>query len=114
MPADPAGEIPVRHLLLALPCLLGVAVLSVVLIGPRDSGSAAPPREASPPVVAESRGTTPAVVELPADLPTCPNCGALMVARKNRDTGELNFSCKSPTCQAVAAGAISSDRPKAD
>src|SRR5215831_19132968 len=112
MPANPAEELPLRQLLLALPCILAVAVLSIVLLGPRDSGSAAPSRETTPPAAAEARGTTPAVLELPADLPTCPNCGALMVARKNRDTGELNFSCKSPVCQAVAVGAVNSDRPK--
>jgi hypothetical protein len=107
-------ELPLHHVLFALPCLLAIAILSASLLVPYLDGFSLPSRTADPPTADVLWGVTPTKAEESACIPTCPGCGQPMAARRIWETGEWFYDCKSPGCQPAATGRETSNRPKRD
>jgi hypothetical protein len=105
--------LPLWHLLWAVPCLLAVAVLIVALLAPQ-SGMTQPSHDVAASAVALPPQVNPSKGEESAGAPTCPSCHQPMGARRNRETGELLFVCKTPNCEHAAPSTGSSRRHDRD
>ena len=116
-PAPPASaikDLPLWHLLGALLGLLAIAILMVVLLAPDGPGPAQTLCNLAASAIEAPLKSTLAKEEGQAGTPTCLSCGHLMVTRRNRETGEVIYVCKSPTCQQAAPTARTSARQEGD
>jgi hypothetical protein len=106
MLADNAKELPTRQFLFLLPCLLAIAVLCASLFAPQGHG---PDRSLHDPAsltaLVPQKVPLPKKADGPPGTPTCSSCGEPMVARRNRDTDEQVYVCKSPDCRRAITGA---------
>jgi hypothetical protein len=93
------AELPLGNVLFALPFLLAIAVLSAALLAPLGNDPTQPSHAAETLEAVVPQWVTPTRADEPAGTPTCSGCGQAVVARRNWETHEWGYDCKSPSCQ---------------